>query len=86
MPWPQGDLYKTKLPKYRFRFIDVASKCHLKVSSKLVQLFFIKVNIHERYAEGVDMYTKTRTWSTAKSIATLIGMLVDQGKMELDSH
>ena len=32
------------------------------------------------------MKTRTRTWSTAKSIAvTLIGMLVDQGKMDLDS-
>ncbi len=41
--------------------------------------------IHERYAEGVDMTTRTRTWSTAKSIAsTLIGMLVDQGKLKLD--
>jgi CubicO group peptidase (beta-lactamase class C family) len=41
--------------------------------------------IHERYAPGVDVTTKTRTWSTAKSIAvTLIGMMVDQGKMELD--
>jgi CubicO group peptidase (beta-lactamase class C family) len=42
--------------------------------------------LHERYAEGVDMTTRTRTWSTAKSIAvTLIGMLVDQGRMELDA-
>jgi CubicO group peptidase (beta-lactamase class C family) len=41
--------------------------------------------IHERYADGVDMTTRTRTWSTAKSIAsTLIGMLVDQGKLKLD--
>ena len=41
--------------------------------------------IHERYAPGVDMTTRTRTWSTAKSIAvTLIGMLVDEGKMHLD--
>jgi CubicO group peptidase (beta-lactamase class C family) len=41
--------------------------------------------IHERYAPGVNMSTKTRTWSTAKSIAvTLIGMLVDQGQMSLD--
>ena len=31
------------------------------------------------------MKTKTRTWSTAKSIAaTLIGMLVDEGKLALD--
>lgn len=42
--------------------------------------------IHERYAPGVNSTTKTRTWSTAKSIAvTLIGMLVDEGKMALDS-
>jgi CubicO group peptidase (beta-lactamase class C family) len=42
--------------------------------------------IHERYAPGVDMSTRTRTWSMAKSIAaTLIGMLVDQGKMALDN-
>ena len=41
--------------------------------------------VHERYAPGVDMSTRTRTWSTAKSIAaTLIGMLVDEGKMALD--
>ncbi|HSR66726.1 MAG TPA: serine hydrolase [Acidobacteriota bacterium] len=39
----------------------------------------------ERYAPGVDYLTKTRTWSTAKSIAvTLIGILVDQGKLSLD--
>ncbi|MDX1578532.1 MAG: serine hydrolase, partial [Gemmatimonadota bacterium] len=41
--------------------------------------------IHERYAPGVDMTTRTRTWSTAKSIAvTLIGMLVDDGRLALD--
>ena len=42
--------------------------------------------IHERYADGVDMRTRTRTWSTAKSIAaTLFGMLVDDGRLELDA-
>jgi CubicO group peptidase (beta-lactamase class C family) len=41
--------------------------------------------IHERYAEGVDRGTRTRTWSTAKSIAaTLIGMLVDEDRLALD--
>ena len=41
--------------------------------------------LHERYAPGVDMHTRTRTWSTAKSIAgTLIGILADQGRMHLD--
>ncbi len=41
--------------------------------------------VHERYATGIDMTTRTRTWSTAKSIAaTLIGMQVDRGKLALD--
>ena len=42
--------------------------------------------ILERYAEGIDRQTRTRTWSTAKSIAvTLFGMLVDDGRMDLDA-
>jgi CubicO group peptidase (beta-lactamase class C family) len=42
--------------------------------------------LHERYAPGVDRFTRTRTWSTAKSIAvTLIGMLVDRGALDLDA-
>ena len=41
--------------------------------------------IHERYADGFDVSTRTRTWSTAKSIAvTLIGMLADEGRLDLD--
>ena len=41
--------------------------------------------IAEQYADGFDYTTKTRTWSTAKSIAsTLFGILSDQGKMALD--
>jgi len=40
----------------------------------------------ERYAPGVDRRTRTRTWSTAKSIAaTLIGILVDRGELQLDA-
>ena len=42
--------------------------------------------VYERYAPDVDYTTKTRTWSTAKSIAsTLIGMKVDEGKLALDA-
>ncbi len=42
--------------------------------------------IHERYAPGIDMGTRTRTWSTAKSIASaLIGMAVDDGLLDLDA-
>ncbi|MFK8030643.1 MAG: serine hydrolase domain-containing protein [Gammaproteobacteria bacterium] len=42
--------------------------------------------VHERYAPGVDQTTRTRTWSTAKSIATtLIGMRMKESSLELDT-
>ncbi len=42
--------------------------------------------VYERYAPGIDMSTRTRTWSTAKSIAsTLIGIAVGKGLLELDA-
>lgn len=41
--------------------------------------------IYERYAPGVDVHTRTRTWSTAKSItSTLIGMAIAKGLLKLD--
>ncbi|MEQ8246013.1 serine hydrolase [Fulvivirga sp.] len=91
--WPEGDLVKKqKLPKYIDKdLLTAASNWSFeRESEEQVTLSLTVVHkgqiIHERYAEGVDMSTKTRTWSTAKSIAaTLIGMLVDEGKMELDA-
>lgn len=93
IPWPDGDLVKKqKLPKYiDAKVLTAASNWSFKRDTpEQVTLSLMVVHkgqiIHERYADGVDMYTKTRTWSTAKSIAaTLIGMLVDQGKMDLDA-
>ncbi len=92
IPWPMGDLVEHKpLP----RNVDEAA---LQAASDwafdretpeqdtLSLIVVYKGDIvHERYADGVDMMTRTRTWSTAKSIAaTLIGMLVDEGRMKLD--
>jgi CubicO group peptidase (beta-lactamase class C family) len=92
MPWPMGDvLEEMPLP----RGIDADA---LRAASdwaferdtpEQVTLSLIIVHgdqiIHERYRDGVSFTTKTRTWSTAKSIGvTLIGMLVDQGLMALD--
>ena len=91
-PWPDGDLVKQqKLPAG----IDAAALqaasdwAFNRPTPEQVTLSLIVVHkgqiIHERYAPGVTMATRTRTWSTAKSIATtLIGMLVDQGKIGLD--
>jgi CubicO group peptidase (beta-lactamase class C family) len=93
MPWPDGDLIEDKpLP----REIDAdalqaasdwAFNRPTPEQDTLSLLIVHKGDlIHERYADGVDMHTRTRTWSTAKSIAsTLIGMLVDEGRMQLDA-
>jgi len=91
-PWPDGDLIPVRpLPEG----IDAAA---LEAAAKWAfdrpspeQLTVSLLVVHhgeivlERYAPGFDMTTRTRTWSTAKSVAsTLVGMLVDQGRMALD--
>ena len=91
-PWPDGDLIEDKgLPaSVDPAAIQAASDWAFnRESPEQVTLSLLVVHdgkiVHERYAPGVDMSTRTRTWSTAKSIAvTLIGMLADQGKMALD--
>ncbi|MBM3751771.1 MAG: serine hydrolase [Acidimicrobiia bacterium] len=91
--WPDGDLVSTQP---RPAGVDAAKLqaasdwAFNRPSPEQDTLSLLVVHkgriIHERYADGVDMTTRTRTWSTAKSIAsTLIGMLVDQGKLSLDA-
>ncbi len=92
IPWPDGDLVpEQKLPpNIDAAALQAASDWAFNRESKeQVTLSLLVVYqgqlIHERYAPGVTMHTRTRTWSTAKSIAvTLMGMLVDQGKLALD--
>ena len=91
-PWPDGDLVtKQPLPTtVNASALQAASDWTFKrQSAEQVTLSLLVVHkgqiLHERYAPGVDMTTRTRTWSTAKSIAaTLFGILVDQGKLALD--
>jgi CubicO group peptidase (beta-lactamase class C family) len=93
IPWPGGDLLDSSDPGS-----DVDGDALLAASewafdrASPEQTTISLVVLHrgqivlERYAEGFDMTTRTRTWSTAKSIAsTLIGMLVDRGELELDA-
>ena len=90
--WPDGDLITDRsLPAgVDAAALQVASDWAFdRESPQQVTLSLLVVHngriIHERYAPGMDMTTRTRTWSTAKSIAvTLIGMLVDEGRMHLD--
>ena len=90
--WPDGDLVTdTSLPAgIDAAALQAASNWAFdRESPEQVTLSMMVVHngqiVHERYAPGMDMTTRTRTWSTAKSLAvTLIGMLVDEGKMHLD--
>ena len=92
-PWPNGDLVAPQpLPSnVDARALEAASAWAFDRDTPQQDTLSLLVVykgdiIHERYSDGIDMMTRTRTWSTAKSIAvTLIGMLVDQGKLELDA-
>lgn len=93
IPWPNGDLVEpAPLPPHiDAAKLEAASNWAFdRESDEQLTLSLLIAHdgriIHERYAPGVDMSTRTRTWSTAKSIAsTLIGMLVDDGRLSLDA-
>ena len=92
VPWPSGDLITDEpLPDaIDATALQAASDWAFnrpipeEVTTGLIILYQGQL-IHERYAAGFDRHTRTRTWSTAKSIAaTLIGILVDDGRLKLD--
>src|SRR5262249_45985699 len=96
LPWPDGDLIETKpLPNYVDRkALDAAADFafdrakHAHPSQITLSLLVVHKGdiLLERYAAGVDVTTKTRTWSTAKSIAaTLLGIVAGEGKLALDA-
>jgi CubicO group peptidase (beta-lactamase class C family) len=92
IPWPDGDLIPDAPPPAGVDATALAAASDWafdRESPEQVTVSLLVVRkgriVHERYAPGVDVTTKTRTWSTAKSIGvTLIGMMVDQGRMALD--
>jgi len=92
MPWPVGDAIDNEPLPGNVDPVALAAASDWAFDRESPQqdtLSLLVVHkgkiIHERYADGVEMMTRTRTWSTAKSIAvTLFGMLVDEGRLELD--
>ena len=90
--WPNGDLLDGQLRDTGIDWDALQASADWsfeRESPEQVTLSLLVVHrgqiVLERYAEGVDMHTRTRTWSTAKSIGvTLIGILAGQGKMHLD--
>lgn len=93
IPWPDGDRVADEpLPDgVDLRALQAASDWAFDRESpyqETLSLMVVKDGriVHERYAPGFDVTTRTRTWSTAKSIAvTLVGMLVDDGRLDLDA-
>ena len=93
MPWPTGDVVKQKPHPENIdsaALLAASDWAFDRESAEQVTLSLIVIHkgtiIHERYSDGVSMMTRTRTWSTAKSIAaTLFGMLVDDGRLKLDA-
>jgi CubicO group peptidase (beta-lactamase class C family) len=95
IPWPDGDLVAEKplAPGVDARALEAAwdwtldRATHGHPSQITLSLLVVHKGdiVLERYAPGVDRTTRTRTWSTAKSIASaLIGIAIDQGKLTLD--
>ena len=92
IPWPNGDLIQNtgSHGNVDSSALQAASDWAFdRESPEQDTLSLIVVHdgeiILERYGSGIEISTRTRTWSTAKSIAsTLIGVLVDDGRMALD--
>jgi len=90
--WPQGDRLREQAldPSIDAQALNAASEWAFKRNTPEQDTLSLLVVhkgklVHERYASGITQQTKTRTWSTAKSIAaSFIGMLVEEGKLELD--
>ena len=93
LPWPMGDAIESKvLPSYvNEAALQAAEQWAFERDTpeqNTVSLLVVHKGdiVLERYADGFDRTTRTRTWSTAKSIAaTLIGMKVDAGELSLDA-
>jgi CubicO group peptidase (beta-lactamase class C family) len=93
LPWPNGEVVEeTVLPSYidEPALAAAAEWVFNPESSEQATLSFLIVHggniVMERYAPGITMTTKTRTWSAAKSFAsTVIGIAVGQDLLELDA-
>ncbi|MFB6368011.1 MAG: serine hydrolase domain-containing protein, partial [Gemmatimonadota bacterium] len=92
IPWPNGDMVEDEplpagvdsaaLQQAAEWAFDRESKYQVTVSLLVVKDGQI---VLERYAPGFDVDTRTRTWSTAKSLfVTVLGTLAEDGRVSLD--
>jgi len=97
IPWPDGDLLSGKpLPAHvnqtaldragDWAFDRVGHGGHDgQVTISLLVIHGGEI-VYERYAPGFTKDTRTRTWSTAKSItSTILGVAVGEGHLSLDA-
>jgi len=96
IPWPDGDLVRPERPPAGvdaaaferagdWAFDRIGHGGH--EGQKTLSLLVVHRGriVYERYAEGFDMHSVTRTWSTAKSItATVVGIAAGRGMLDLD--
>ena len=93
--WPDGDLLGGQPPEgvdklvleaaADWAFDRAAHGGHASQDTLSLVVVYEGKIVLERYAPGIDVTTRTRTWSTAKSIAsTIIGIAIDEGRLELD--
>ena len=96
LPWPEGDLVPSRPlpPGIHPKALEAAwdwafdRRTHGHPSEVTLSLLVVhrREIVFERYAPGVDVTTRTRTWSAAKSIAgALVGIAVSQGNLDLDA-
>jgi CubicO group peptidase (beta-lactamase class C family) len=96
IPWPDGDLVEEKpapegvdMAALRragdWVFQREAHGGHWGQNTVSLLVVYRGDIVYERYAPGFDLHTRTRTWSTAKSIAsTVLGIAVGKGLLALD--
>jgi CubicO group peptidase (beta-lactamase class C family) len=94
LPWPYGDFVRdTVFPTLNYTaihkavndaFVDVDST---KPANTLAVLVLYDGNIvAEKYADGISKHSRLMGWSMTKSLTNaLIGMLVKDGKLQVDS-
>ncbi len=95
-PWPNGEMVSIGSPPAGvdataleaaadWAFDREAHGGHVSQDTLSLIVVFEGDIVFERYAPGIDVTTRTRTWSTAKSIAsTLIGIAIGEGRLELE--
>ena len=89
--WPLGEAttpYKFKSTKQKAAINDVANWAFDRPTKEQDTLSLLIVHrgqiMLERYAQSINRDTKTRTWSTAKSVfATLAGIKVDRKELSV---